>query len=70
MTASFSIDIAKFSIIAHEMFIDYCKEADNLTHDGKPIPQWEDLGEKVQSCWIAAAKRAYFIFIERMQNPL
>lgn len=70
MTGSFSIDVAKFEIVAHEMFIDYCKEADNLTHDGKPIPKWEELPENVKNCWIAAAKRAYFIFVERMQSPL
>jgi hypothetical protein len=33
----------------------YGETTGGLTHDGRPIPQWEDLGEAVQQAWIAAA---------------
>ncbi|WP_224249856.1 hypothetical protein [Hyalangium gracile] len=27
------------------------------THDGRPVPQWEELGDKVRARWTAAAER-------------
>lgn len=40
---------------AIEGFDAYSKAANGLTYDGKPIPKWNDLGEKVKECWLAAA---------------
>ena len=36
-------------------FTAYGEQAGGLTHDGRRIPGWEDLGESVQQAWIAAA---------------
>lgn len=33
----------------------YNKEAGGLTHDGKPIPLWENLTRKVRANWVAGA---------------
>ncbi|MEW1719770.1 hypothetical protein [Streptomyces sp. NPDC093109] len=33
----------------------YSASTGGLTHDGRPIPAWDDLGDTVQTAWIAAA---------------
>lgn len=33
----------------------YRKHAEGRTHDGKPIPEWSNLGDEVQAHWEAAA---------------
>jgi hypothetical protein len=33
----------------------YSKAVGRKTHDGKPIPEWEDLSETVRNGWEAAA---------------
>jgi hypothetical protein len=33
----------------------YCKTAET-THDGKPLPAWENLSEKTQESWITGAE--------------
>lgn len=44
--------------IARRMFKAYSDRAGGLTHDGKPIPTFDELGEAVQANWIAAAEVA------------
>lgn len=34
----------------------YCKQAGGMTFDNKPLPEWSQIGENRQACWIAAAK--------------
>jgi hypothetical protein len=41
---------------AREMFEEYCADAGGKTHDGKPIPTWDQIGDKVRGHWIAAAR--------------
>jgi hypothetical protein len=36
----------------------YSDHADYKTHDGKPIPQWDDLTDAVREHWDAAALAA------------
>ncbi|MFI6700325.1 hypothetical protein ACIBJC_15330 [Streptomyces sp. NPDC050509] len=33
----------------------YSESTGGRTHDGRPIPAWDDLGASVQAAWIAAA---------------
>lgn len=41
--------------LGHVAFDGYRRHTNGLTHDGRSIPEWRDLGEAVQSAWIAAA---------------
>ena len=36
-------------------YLAYSEAVGGTTHDGRPMPAWDDLGEKVQGGWIAAA---------------
>jgi hypothetical protein len=38
-----------------EAFGAYCFTVGGLTHDGKPIPEWEELTDKVRLAWVRAA---------------
>lgn len=42
----------------------YSKAVGGKTFDGRPIPQWEDVGETVRAGWIAAANAV----VERWAN--
>ncbi len=33
----------------------YAKATDGLTYDGRPMPAWADLGDRIQHAWAAAA---------------
>ena len=33
----------------------YSKASGGKTYDGKPLPNWDDLGHKKQEAWMAAA---------------
>lgn len=39
-------------------YLAYSEAVGGTTHDGRPMPAWEDLGEKIQGGWIAAAASA------------
>ncbi|MFE9906402.1 hypothetical protein [Streptomyces achromogenes] len=36
-------------------YLAYSEATSGLTHDGRPMPAWDDLGDTVQGAWIAAA---------------
>jgi len=36
-------------------YLAYSEAVGGTTHDDRPMPAWEDLGEQVQGGWIAAA---------------
>jgi hypothetical protein len=36
----------------------YAKHTDGKTYDGRDMPKWEDLGERIQGAWRAAASAA------------
>ena len=44
--------------LAQSLYEAYFNKAGGLTYDHKPMPQWEQLGEEVQSRWQASAERA------------
>lgn len=46
------------SDLAKQMWDAYAKQAGGVTFDGKPLPDWDGLGEDRQSCWVAAARVA------------
>ena len=48
--------------LAIYMFEAYNEQAGGLTWDGKPIPDWVNIGEKVQNNWKASAKIAIELF--------
>lgn len=48
-----------FFSLAKELFQAYNEQAGGLTYDGKPIPPFEEVGEKVQENWKAVAR--YFL---------
>lgn len=33
----------------------YAKATGGLTHDGRPMPAWDQLGDRIQHAWAAAA---------------
>lgn len=37
----------------------YGQTTSGLTHDGRTMPAWEDLGEQIQAAWTAAARVAF-----------
>lgn len=47
--------------LAREMFATYNASAGGLTHDGRPIPTFEEVGPKVRRHWRAAAGRAAYL---------
>lgn len=51
-----SISEEQVSELAKLGFEAYGKSTGGLTWDGKPIPPWENVGEKVQAAWKAATK--------------
>lgn len=40
--------------LGHVAFDAYRDHTNGLTHDGRAIPEWRDLGESVQMAWVAA----------------
>jgi hypothetical protein len=42
--------------LAKQMWGAYAIQAGGKTFDGKPLPNWDELGEDRQACWAAAAK--------------
>ncbi|MET8765872.1 hypothetical protein [Streptomyces sp. NPDC004658] len=36
-------------------YLAYSEPTSGATHDGRPMPAWDDLGDTVQGAWIAAA---------------
>lgn len=36
----------------------YGEAVGGRTHDGRPMPAWDDLGEQIQDGWTAAARAA------------
>ncbi|SMF87242.1 hypothetical protein SAMN02745830_07245 [Streptomyces sp. Amel2xC10] len=45
--------------LARTAFAAYSESTGGLTHDGRPIPEWEALGEHVQQAWTAAATAVF-----------
>jgi hypothetical protein len=45
--------------LAKRMWGAYSIRAGGKTFDGKPLPNWDELGEDRQACWIAAAEVPY-----------
>ncbi|MFF7485651.1 hypothetical protein [Streptomyces luteogriseus] len=41
--------------IGQRAYAAYAESTGGLTHDGKQMPPWEDLGDAVQTAWNAAA---------------
>lgn len=37
----------------------YGQTTGGLTHDGRAMPAWEELGEQIQQAWTAAARAVY-----------
>ena len=38
-----------------EAYARYAEAVKGETHDGRPLPAWEDLGERIQNGWLAAS---------------
>lgn len=50
-------DINDYANLAEKAFSAYNEEAGGKTWDGKEIPPFSEVGEKVRNNWIAAAKK-------------
>lgn len=50
--------------IAREMFEAYNEKADGKTWDGKLFPSWNEIGEKAQANWLAAAQKALIVCVD------
>lgn len=50
MTDTYEEDLAKLAYRA------YGETTDFKNFQGNPMPAWEDLGERIQKAWIAAAR--------------
>jgi hypothetical protein len=50
------------------MYQAYTIKAGGQTWDGKPMPEYKDLGHKVQLNWLAAAKATYEKLSNRRAN--
>ena len=42
----------------------YGQTTGGLTHDGRTMPAWEELGELIQQAWTVAARAAYDLGLE------
>lgn len=45
-------------VAARRAYAAYGASTGWLTHDGRRMPAWEDLGEAIQQAWLAAANAA------------
>lgn len=45
--------------LARAAYAAYGEATGGLTHDGRPMPAWEDLGERIQRAWTAAARAVF-----------
>lgn len=45
----------KITGLGKAAFLAYCEKVEGVTHDGKIIPQWEDLTDEVRDGWEYAA---------------
>lgn len=52
------MESAFFLDMAERMFRAYSEQAGGKTHDGKPIPPFSEVGDKVRANWVAAARAA------------
>lgn len=52
------LDTADPTARARAAFRAYTDRAAGLTHDGRPIPDWDNVGDNVRSAWTAAATAA------------
>jgi len=41
--------------VAKEAYDAYCAEVGGTTYDGKPLPQFHELGERQRKGWVAAS---------------
>jgi hypothetical protein len=37
-------------------YVAYCRRVDFVTWDGRPVPRWEQLTDKIRQAWIYQAK--------------
>lgn len=42
--------------VAKEAYDAYCAEVGGTTYDGKPLPQFHELGERQRKGWVACVK--------------
>lgn len=45
--------------LGQKAYAAYGESTRGLTHDGRVMPDWDDLGEQVQAAWTAAATVIY-----------
>jgi hypothetical protein len=45
--------------LGQRAYLAYREAAEGLTHDGRVMPAWEDLGERIQQAWTAAARAVF-----------
>lgn len=45
--------------LGQKAYAAYGEATDGLTHDGRVMPAWADLGEPVQNAWTVAATAIY-----------
>lgn len=46
--------------LARKAYEAYAHQAGGKTHDGKPMPGYKELGQRVQANWIAAVQAVVF----------
>ncbi|WP_371579484.1 hypothetical protein [Streptomyces sp. NBC_01314] len=51
--------------LAQYAYAAYGASTNNRTHDDRPMPDWDDLGDQVQQAWIAAAAAVAQAVIEQ-----
>ncbi|MET8982150.1 hypothetical protein ABZX85_41860 [Streptomyces sp. NPDC004539] len=49
------------SDLGRRAYTAYGEAVGGLTHDGRILPTWEDLGEQIQTAWMAAARTAFLL---------
>jgi len=42
---------------ARDAYRAYAARSGGKTHDGRPMPAWEDVGEAVQANWVASVRQ-------------
>ena len=52
------VDLTEWTQWARNAYSEYGHVTGGLTHDGRQMPDWDDLGETVQLAWCAAARGA------------
>jgi hypothetical protein len=56
------------SVAGRAAYAAYARAVDHLTHNGNPMPAWEELASKTQQAWRAAAIEGFRVYSRELAS--